>query len=260
MDLQLRDRVAVVTGGASGIGRACVDALVAEGALVGIIDTSPDGEAIARAHNANGARVCSATGDVTDEASVTHALDSIVRELGPIDTLIGCAGISGPVGTRIAAIDVEAWDQVMAVNVRGNFLAAKHALPHLEVSEIGTIVLLASDSAFVAYEGMAPYTASKAAVVALVKAIAIDHPKIRANAICPGIVDTPMARRDLGRPLGFANTPLPVMAPHQLAKQVVYLASPISAPTNATTLVTDFGYLARPALGALDFEPAPGIA
>ena len=253
MNLGLEGRVALVTGGASGIGRACVDALVAEGARVAIVDRSPGGPEIAAALRGAGADVAFVHADVTSEDDVRAAVATVAADFGRIDAVLGCAGVSGPVGTLLADVEADAWDQVMAVNVRGNFLVAKHAIPHLAHSDVATVVFIASDSAFVAFEGMAPYTASKGAVVALTKAVAVDHPEVRANALCPGIVDTPMSRGDLGRPAGFEGTGLPVVAPAQLAKQAVFLASPASAPMNATTLVSDFGYLARSALGALDF-------
>jgi NAD(P)-dependent dehydrogenase (short-subunit alcohol dehydrogenase family) len=129
-------------------------------------------------------------------------------------------------------------------------------MPHLERSAVASIVFLASDSAFVAFDGMGPYTASKGAVVALAKAFAVDHPTVRTNALCPGIVDTPMSRGDLGRPEGFDGSGLPVIPAAQLAKQALFLASPASAPMSGTTLVSDFGYLARSALGTLDFLTA----
>ncbi|WP_438854839.1 SDR family NAD(P)-dependent oxidoreductase [Agromyces sp. M3QZ16-3] len=253
MDLELSDRVALVTGGASGIGRACVDALIAEGASVGIVDRSTDGEALAKELRERDARVVFSQADVTVESDVIRAVDEIHGEFGRIDLLLGCAGVSGPVGTPLGSVAVAEWDQVMAVNVRGNFLVAKHSIAHLERSDVRTIVFLASDSAFVAFDGMGPYTASKGAVVALARAFAVDHPSVRTNALCPGVVDTPMSRGDMGRPDGFAGSGLPVMSADQLAKQAVFLASPASYPMSGTTLVSDFGYLARSALGALDF-------
>lgn len=253
MNLMLANRVAMVTGGASGIGRACVDALVAEGASVVIVDRSADGPAMAAALREAGADAEFVHADVSSEADVRAAVATIAADRGRIDTVLGCAGISGPVGTRVADVDTDAWEHVMAVNVRGNFLVTKHAIEHLQRSDVATIVFIASDSAFVAFEGMGPYTVSKGAVVALTKAIAVDYPAVRVNALCPGIVDTPMSRRDLDRPDGFDGAGLPVVSATQIAKQAVFLASSASAPINGTTIVSDFGYLARSAVGALDF-------
>lgn len=255
MDLGITGKVVAVTGGASGIGRATVDALLAEGARVVILDRNPTGESIAEQLRAEGYPVSFVATDVTDEANVAASINSLVAEQGALDMVVGCAGISGPVGKRISEVDAAEWDRVMAVNLRGNFFVAKHSVAHLEASDIGTMTILASDSAVVAFEGMGPYNASKAAVVMLAKSIAVDHPKLRVNAVCPGIVDTPMSRADLGlEEIGFVGSGLPVMQASQIARQVVFLASPVSAPMNATTLLSDFGYAARSALGGLDFE------
>ncbi|WP_020172385.1 SDR family NAD(P)-dependent oxidoreductase [Gordonia polyisoprenivorans] len=249
MNLRLDGRVALVSGGASGIGRCCVTALREEGASVVVADSrQPDG------FDGPGDSPARWTPtDVTSEAGVRRCVDDVVERFGRIDTVIGCAGISGPVGTPIARLDVADWDRVMEVNVRGNFLLAKHVLPHLENSDVGTMVFIASDSAFVAFDGMGAYSTSKAALLMLTKAIAVEHPSVRANALCPGIVDTPMSRADLGRAEGFADSALPVADPRDIASHALFLASPVSAPINATSLVADFGYLARPAAGALDF-------
>lgn len=252
MDLGLGDRVVVVTGGASGIGRACVAALGAEGAHVAVIDRDP------YPPSPGAAAPPSVQADLTDEQQVEGAVAAILDRFGRIDSVIACAGISGPVGTRLDQVTSADWDRVLGVNVRGNFLLTKHTAHLLEASEVGTYVFLASDSAFVAFEGMGPYSASKGALVMLTKAVAVDFPAVRANAVCPGVVDTPMSRADLGRPDGFGDGGLPVMTPEHVARTVVFLSSPASAPVNATTVVVDFGVLARSALGALDFDPTSG--
>jgi dihydroanticapsin dehydrogenase len=233
-----------------------VEGLAAEGAAVVVFDRSDAGERVAAGLREGGADVRSVSVDLSDEESVRSGTEHVAASLGRIDTVIGCAGISGPVGRRLDEIAVEDWDAVMAVNVRGNFLVTKHAAKHLAASSVGTVVYLASDSAFVAFDGMAPYSASKGAVVMLTKAVSVDFRGIRANALCPGVVDTPMSRADLGMRNGFDGSGYPVMAPSQVAGHALFLASPVSAPINGTTLVSDFGYLARSALGALDFDGA----
>lgn len=217
MNLRLNGRVALVFGGASGIGRCCVTALREEGASVVVADSRhPDGF-----DGTGDSPTRWIPTDVTSEAGVRRCVDD--------------------------------WDRVMEVNVRGSFLLAKHVLPHLENSDVGTMVFIASDSAFVAFDGMGAYSTSKAALLMLTKAIAVEHPSVRANALYPGIVDTPMSRAALGRAEGFADSALPVADPRDIASHALFLASPVSAPINATSLVADFGYLARPAAGALDF-------
>lgn len=256
MDLELQGTVAIITGGASGIGRACAEAFSAEGANVAILDRAEDGEAVADALRAGGAEAIFIEVDLTDERTVASAVADVATRWTGIDTVVGCAGISGRVGTSLAETAVADWDAVMAVNVRGNFLVAKHSIPFLQQSAVGSVVLVASDAALAAFEGMGAYSTSKAAVAMLAKAIAVDHPSVRANAICPGIVDTPMSRVDLGRErVGFEGSGLPVMSASRLAQHVLFLGSPVSAPINATTVVSDFGYLARSAVGTLNFSP-----
>ncbi|MBS2552375.1 SDR family oxidoreductase [Catenulispora sp. NL8] len=232
MDLRLADRVVVVTGGASGIGAACVEAFRAEGARVAVVDREPSAPWPV---------------DVTDEARVAAALDAVAATHGGIDILVCCAGISGPVGTHVPEIAVRDWDSVMAVNARGAFLSAKHAVPHLRRAEAPSIVLLASDSSLLASEGMAPYCASKGAVLMLGKALATDLAPdgIRVNCVCPSIVDTPMSRADMGCEDGFDGVGYPVQAAAEVAALVVFLASPVARPVNGTHLLSDFGMAAK---------------
>ena len=253
MDLELTDRVAVVTGGASGIGRACVEQLVAEGARVAILDRNPAGREVAAGFAEHGSHVTFVQCDISIESDVRAAFASVIENHATIDALLCCAGISGPIGATATDISAEDWDRVMGVNVRGSFLAAKHALPALTRSPVGAVMFVASDAALVAFEGMSPYCTSKGAVVMLAKSLSTDFPAVRFNCLCPGVVDTPMSRADLGLPDGFAETNLPVIPADQLAKQAVFLVSPTSYPINATTVVSDFGYVARSALPPLQF-------
>ena len=254
MDMRLRDRVVLVTGGASGIGRACAEAVTAEGSKVVIVDRDQEGFSVSHELMQKGHEAEFIHADVTDEADVARCIQAARDRLGQLDAVIACAGISGPVGTSAADVAAADWDRVMAVNVRGNFLVAKHAIPVLKRSDAPAVVFLASDSALVAFEGMAPYSTSKGAVLMLTKALAVDHPEIRFNCLCPGIVDTPMSRTDLGHPDGFEGTGLPVTQPRQIAAHAVFLVSPVSAPINGTSIVADHGYLARSAQPALNFS------
>jgi NAD(P)-dependent dehydrogenase (short-subunit alcohol dehydrogenase family) len=162
--------------------------------------------------------------------------------------VICCAGVSGPVGTPAWEVDAAAFDDVMAVNVRGPFLVAKHARRHLLAADGPcAIVFVASDSALVAAPGMAPYCTSKGALLMLMRALSVDlaPDAIRVNCVCPSIVDTPMSRGDLERPAGFAGEPFPVIEAREVARHLIYLASPAAMSINATALVVDHGYLAR---------------
>lgn len=245
--MELVGRTALVTGAASGIGLACARALAAEGASVGLVDRDVVAlTAAAEALSAAGAKVQAAAADVTDESALRNVIDRIGSRFDAIDVVVGCAGISGPVGTSTEAVGRADWEAVFAVNVVGQFLLAKHALPWLRRSDQASIVFLASDSAFVAARGMAPYCASKGAVVSFARALSVDvaDQGVRVNCVCPSIVDTPMAREDL-EVQDFGAAGFPVQPATWVADQVLFLASARSQPINGQAVISDFGYTAR---------------
>lgn len=251
MDLGLAGKTVLLSGAASGIGRACALAFAGEGAKLALLDIDDDAGAafqreLAGVGGAGASRFFHA--DVSDEVAVRRAVDSAAAEFGGIDVVVGCAGISGPVGTGLEDVTAADFRRVLDVNVTGQFLLAKHCAPFLRASGAGAMVLLASDSSFVAAPGMVPYNASKGAVLQLTRALSVEFAPdgVRVNCVCPSVVDTPMARADLGESSeSLRARDFPVQRPEQVAKHVLYLASPASAPVNGTSLVSDFGYLAR---------------
>lgn len=252
MDLGLAGRAALVTGAASGIGRAVVERLLEEGARIVAVDR--DVAALAAAWGgADASCLRAVAADVADEASVARAVAEAVDGFGGLELVVGCAGVSGPVGTRLDAVSLADWQRVLAVNATGSFLLLKHALPELRRAAAGpageaSAVLLASDSAIVAAPGMAPYCASKAAVLQLARAAAVEAmgTGVRVNAVCPSIVDTPMSRGDLGvEPGGFQSADFPVQSAREVAGEVLFLLSPAARAVTGTALVSDFGYTAR---------------
>lgn len=249
MDLGLTDTVAIVTGGASGIGRATASTLAAEGARVAILDRDAElaqtaaSELLDAGHEAVGIGC-----DVANEASIQEAIAQVHGTWQRIDALLCCAGVSGLYGKPITDISVADWDHMMGVNIRGQWLPVKHALPHLRNSPQAAVVIIASDSGLAASPLHVPYCASKGAVVMLTKALAVDlrDEGVRVNCVCPSIVDTGMARADMGLPVdGLSTADYPVHRPEDIARYMTLLASPATQTINAHPLVADFGYLAQ---------------
>lgn len=184
----LADRIAVVTGGRGGVGRAVCERFVAEGATVYAADLS-DGGSLGTGADAPGAFIRL---DVTSEEDVVAAMRSIGDAHGRLDVLVNAAGIE--IEETIEDTSLEQWNRIFAINVTGTFLTSKHALPLLRDSSHASIINFGSYDGFLADPELAAYCATKGAVHALTKAMACDHSPegIRVNAVCPGYVDTPM--------------------------------------------------------------------
>ncbi|MGN8025146.1 SDR family NAD(P)-dependent oxidoreductase [Microbacterium sp. 22242] len=243
MELQLQGRTALVTGAAGGIGRAVAQALSAEGVRVALLDCDAEGLAGTAALCPGSLTVIA---DVTDESAVAHAVSAAADGLGALHTVVCSAGISGPVGSGIDEISLAQWQAVFAVNVTGAFLVLRSALPALRAAPAASVVLIASDSAYVASPGMAPYCASKAALVQFGRALSVDlaGDDVRVTTVSPSIVDTAMSRGDLGDD-AFAAPAFPVQSGEEIAAHVVYLASPRARAVNGSGILSDFGYSAR---------------
>ncbi|MFZ0664261.1 MAG: SDR family NAD(P)-dependent oxidoreductase [Acidimicrobiales bacterium] len=219
-------RVAVVTGGASGIGLGVAQQFIAEGYAVAILDIND--EAIKQATDklsSTGGAVTAIRADVTDRSQVDAAFVTIRTELGPVSILVTSAGIEA--FDPLLDITQQRWDQVIAVNLTGTFLCAQAAVPDMVAAGWGRIVTISSQSAQSGAPNMAHYSASKGGVIALTKALAVDLARkgVTVNSIAPSIVDTPMARAatEAGNfpgieviapmvPLGRAGTPADIAA------------------------------------------------
>ena len=215
-------RVAVVTGGASGIGLGVARQLAADGHRVAVFDRNgPAAEAAAR--ELDGALAVEV--DVADRASVDAGFAEVRAELGPVEILVTSAGIDA--FTPVLDITAEGWDRILAVNLTGTFTCAQAAIPDMLASGWGRIVTVASSSAQSGAPNMAHYAASKGGVISLTKALAVELARsgITVNSITPSLVDTPMARQaeadgDLPGvdviarmvPLGRAGTPADIGA------------------------------------------------
>jgi len=253
-ELQLSNKVALITGAASGIGRATAQLFAREGALVVIADLNEmAGQTLAEEISRAGHRVLFQKCDVTQSADCKRAIESAVQQFGRLDILFNNAGII----RRATVVDLseEDWDRVMDANVKSIYLMSRYAIPVMARQGGGVIINTASGWGLTGGAKAAVYCASKGAVVLLSKAMAVDHgpQNIRVNCICPGDTDTGMLRSEaqqLGEVTGrflaeAAKRPLGrVGKPEEIAQAALYLATDASSFVTGTALVVDGGGLA----------------
>jgi len=250
MGERLKDKVAVITGGACGIGEGTARRFVEEGASVIISDLQVEaGEALAK-DLGTAARFIRT--DVTQEEDVAAAVDLAVREFGRLDCMINNAGIVGAIGS-IKDTAAEAWDATIAVLLRGVFFGMKHAARVMIPQQSGSIISLASTAGVQGGLGAHAYTAAKHAVVGLTKSVAseVGQQHVRVNAVAPGNIVTPMTADVVtGNPTDFGTTeeaikmmsPLGIAGlPIDIANALLYLASDESRYVSGHTLVVDAG-------------------
>jgi NAD(P)-dependent dehydrogenase (short-subunit alcohol dehydrogenase family) len=254
MDLHLENKVAIVTGGASGIGRATAELLAAEGAVVLVVDLDLAGaETVATGIRERGGQSLAVPCDVSRDEDNRNMVAVAATELGGLDILVTCVGIVRR--ADVVESSEEDWDRVIAVNLKSVYLAAHHAIPVMAAGGGGVVVTIGSGWGVKGGDKAASYCASKGAVVNLTRAMAIDHGRqnIRVNCVCPGDTDTPMLRGE-ARQLGVdeavflaesARRPLARLGrPEDAAQAVLYLASDAAAWVTGATLVVDGGGIA----------------
>jgi meso-butanediol dehydrogenase/(S,S)-butanediol dehydrogenase/diacetyl reductase len=244
---RLEDRVALVTGGASGIGAACVKRFAAEGAIVIGLDVN----AVPESEWADRGAQRFVVVDVRNEDSIRAAVSSVVQEQERLDIVVNAAGVEG-IGTVID-IDREEWERVIGVNLTGTFLVCKHVLPVMVAAGGGSVVNLSSVEGLEAIQSQPAYSASKGGVVLLTRNLAIDFGAagVRVNCLCPGLIRTPMTemlfdpaiaeildRFIAQHMLGRAGLP------EEIASAALFLASDDASFVTGHALVVDGGFTA----------------
>jgi NAD(P)-dependent dehydrogenase (short-subunit alcohol dehydrogenase family) len=250
----LKDKVVIVTGGASGIGRATALLFSREGATVAIVDIDdPNGQAVVQSIVDSGGKAVFLRCDVTKTVECRSVVNRVLKEYGKISVLFNNVGII----RRASVVDTteEEWDRVMDTNVKSVFIFSKYVIPVMTEAGGGVIINTASGWGIMGGQKAASYCASKGAVVLLTKAMALDHgpQNIRVNCICPGDTETPLLiseARQLGIPREefleeAKQRPLQrIGRPEEIANAVLFLASDAASYVTGTALVVDGGGLA----------------
>ena len=248
--MRLQDKVAVVTGAGSGIGRATALRFAVEGARVACVDANPEGAAAtARAIAREGGTAIDLTADVTSEASCTGMVERTIQAFGRLSILVNSAGVRAHLTGERAPM--EEWRRVVDINLTGSYVASRTALPRLQDSGGGAIVNLASIYGLVGGATSSAYAASKGGVANLTRQLALEWaPRVRVNCVCPGVIETPMTAELRDQP-GWAEKvlrgyPLGRFGqPEEIAAAILYLASDEAAFVTGIALPVDGGYTAR---------------
>lgn len=250
---RLTEKVALVTGAGSGIGRASALAFAREGAKVVLSDISIEGgEATGQVIRDAGGEATFVYADVAQAGDVATLIDTAVHRYGRLDCAFNNAGIKGPIAP-VAEVTEEDWHRTLAVNLTGVWLCMKHELAQMLQQESGVIVNCSSVAGLVGFRGSAAYVASKHGIVGLTKTAALDCAQagIRVNAVCPGVVQTPMIERFTGGSPA-AKAELIAMEPmgrlgtaDEVAEAVIWLCSPAASFITGHALVVDGGFVAQ---------------
>jgi NAD(P)-dependent dehydrogenase (short-subunit alcohol dehydrogenase family) len=249
--MRLQDKVTIITGGASGMGRVAARMFAAEGARVAVVDiTERAAQSVVDELHGVGGQAVAIAADVSNDDDARRMVEQTVSAFGRVDVLYNNAGVMPQDDHSVIDTTVETWDRVMAVNVRGVFLGCKYAIPKMVEQGSGSIINIAS---FVALVGCSnpqdAYTASKGAVISLTRSLAVQFAPqgVRSNAICPGPVETPLLMDWLvtdeeAKRIRLARNPTGRFGkPEEIVNMAIYLASDESRWTNGAAMVIDGG-------------------
>ena len=254
MSNQFTRKTAFVTGGGSGIGRAVALALAAEGCTVTVAGrTAHTLEQTVREIKEAGGNARYAICDVADEDAIANAVKALVTESGRLDFAVNSAGIDGEGPETTIDYPMDKFDRMMATNVRGVFLSMKHELSQMQAQGFGSIVNISSGAGLIGVPGYAAYSASKWAEIGMTKSAAIEYAKhgIRINAICPGLVETPLWEQSAAADSENADRlinahPIGRIArASEIADAIVWLCSDKSSYVIGAALPLDGGYTAQ---------------
>jgi NAD(P)-dependent dehydrogenase (short-subunit alcohol dehydrogenase family) len=248
---RLKNKVTLITGGGSGIGRATCSLFAREGAKVAVADyVAEGGHETVRQIKAAGGEALFVQADVSKSAEVRNMVAATVQAYGRVDILFNNAGIEGP-SAKLVNYDEEAWDRVIAIDLTAVFLGMKHTIPEMIKQGGGVIISTASVAGLVGLPGSGAYAAAKAGVINLTRMAALEYASknIRVNCICPGVIRTPMAQRVMGdRPEEQTIRMEPIGRlgmPEDIANAALFLASDESSFATGAPFIVDGGYVAR---------------
>jgi len=248
---RLKDKVATITGGGSGIGRATCLLFAREGAKVVVADyIAEGGNETVRQISAAGGQAVFVQADVSKSADVQNMIGAAVRNYGRVDILFNNAGIEGP-SAKLANLKEEDWDRVIAIDLTSVYLGMKYVIPEMIKQGGGVILSTASVAGLVGFQGSGAYAAAKAGVINLTRLAALEYAdkNIRVNCICPGVIETPMVERVMGgrpRERIVRSEPIGRLGrPEDIANAALFLASDESSFATGAPFIIDGGYVAR---------------